>query len=170
VGIKYLSAMEPKIIQASPMRLLGMRKRMSWQNDETASLWRSFRPELKRIPQRVNSHFYSLQRYPSAQAFLTFNPDLEFEKWAAVAVDPELAVPIGLEALDLQGGLYAVFNYRGPAANFAPFFELIFRSWLPSAAYELDDRPHFEVLGENYRPDDPGAEEEIWIPVRLSSS
>jgi predicted transcriptional regulator YdeE len=29
-----------------------------------------------------------------------------------------------------------------------------------------DDRPHFEVLGKNYKNNDPVSEEEIWIPVR----
>jgi len=30
----------------------------------------------------------------------------------------------------------------------------------------LDNRPHFEVLGEKYKNGDPESEEEIWIPVK----
>jgi len=30
----------------------------------------------------------------------------------------------------------------------------------------LDDRPHFEVLGDKYKNADPDSEEEIWIPIR----
>jgi AraC family transcriptional regulator len=29
----------------------------------------------------------------------------------------------------------------------------------------LDDRPHFEVLGEKYKNNDPTSEKEIWIPI-----
>lgn len=32
--------------------------------------------------------------------------------------------------------------------------------------YEIDFRPHFEILGEKYKNNDPGSEEEVWIPVR----
>jgi AraC family transcriptional regulator len=37
---------------------------------------------------------------------------------------------------------------------------------LPNSAYELDDREHFELLGEKYKNNDPNSEEEIWIPIR----
>jgi AraC family transcriptional regulator len=37
---------------------------------------------------------------------------------------------------------------------------------LPNSNYHLDDRPHFEILGEKYKNADPGSEEEIWIPIK----
>ncbi|RYE38364.1 MAG: GyrI-like domain-containing protein, partial [Sphingobacteriales bacterium] len=43
----------------------------------------------------------------------------------------------------------------------------IFTEWLPNSAYELDDRPHFELLGSKYKNDDAESEEEIFVPVRL---
>jgi AraC family transcriptional regulator len=36
-----------------------------------------------------------------------------------------------------------------------------------SKEYELDDRPHFEILGDKYKNNDPNSEEEIWIPIKL---
>jgi AraC family transcriptional regulator len=36
--------------------------------------------------------------------------------------------------------------------------------WLPQSSQRLATRPHFEVLGEHYRPMDPQAREEVWIP------
>jgi AraC family transcriptional regulator len=38
---------------------------------------------------------------------------------------------------------------------------------LPNSAYALDDRAHFEVLGEKYKNNDPSSEEEIWIPIKV---
>ena len=32
--------------------------------------------------------------------------------------------------------------------------------------YTLDDRPHFEILGEKYKNQDPDSEEELWIPIK----
>jgi len=37
----------------------------------------------------------------------------------------------------------------------------IFSDWLPKSDYELDEKPHFEILGEKYKNDDPNSEEEI---------
>lgn len=45
-------------------------------------------------------------------------------------------------------------------------FICIFSDWLPKSDYELDERPHFEILDEKYKNDDPNSEEEIWIPIR----
>jgi AraC family transcriptional regulator len=46
------------------------------------------------------------------------------------------------------------------------FFTYIFTRWLPASGYQLDNRPHFEILGDKYKNNDPESEEEIWIPVR----
>jgi len=32
--------------------------------------------------------------------------------------------------------------------------------------FMLDDRPHFALMGDRYKNDDPESEEEIWIPVK----
>jgi AraC family transcriptional regulator len=57
-------------------------------------------------------------------------------------------------------------EHHGPATDVSTF-EYIFARWLPASGYALDGRPHFEVLPADYRPLDPDAREEIWIPVRL---
>jgi AraC family transcriptional regulator len=57
-----------------------------------------------------------------------------------------------------------VFNYKGRTGD-SDVFTYIFGSWLPGSSYLLDDRPHFEILGEKYKNNDPDSEEEIWIPI-----
>ena len=73
-----------------------------------------------------------------------------------------------MESFVLEGGLYAVFDYKGLNTD-NKIFLYIFRDWLPASEYELDDRPQFEVLGENYKNNDPDSQEEIWIPVKLKN-
>jgi AraC family transcriptional regulator len=65
----------------------------------------------------------------------------------------------------LQAGDYAVFNYRGSSAD-PRIFQYIYGEWIPNSEYVLDDRPHFEILGEKYKNNDPNSEEEIWIPIK----
>lgn len=101
-----------------------------------------------------------MQVYDSAH-FDSFRPEAPFEKWAAVEMTPPATVPSDLETLTLPGGLYAVFLYQGPANAGATVFRYILQEWLPASAYMLDNRPHFEVLGEKYTNEGSASEEEI---------
>ena len=74
-----------------------------------------------------------------------------------------------METYILPGGLYAVFLHKGAATTGPKTFQYIFGTWLPESDYSLDIRPHFEILGEKYKNDDPDSEEEIWIPIKPKS-
>ena len=141
---------------------------MSFSNFAIAELWRGFVPLLKHIKERTSSDMISLAIYQPGH-FESFTPSNEFEKWAAVEVSDFNAVPQELEAFILPGGLYAVFDYKGLNTDNS-IFQYIYGTWLPNSGYVLDNRPHFEVLGEKYRNNDPDSEEEIWIPVKESSA
>ena len=72
-----------------------------------------------------------------------------------------------METFTLIGGLYVVFLYQGIASAGAKTFQYILGTWLPNSEYTLDNRPHFEILGEKYKNEDPSSEEEIWIPIKF---
>lgn len=63
----------------------------------------------------------------------------------------------------LTGGLYAVFIHKGGPNTFPKTFQYIFRTWLPASDYTVDNRAHFEILGEKYKNEDPNSEEEVYI-------
>jgi AraC family transcriptional regulator len=157
--------MEPDIRLFSEKKLVGMRMIMSFSDNVTADLWRGFMPRRKEIANNVGTELYSMQIYPPL-FFSSFNPDAEFEKWAAIEVKDFDQVPEGMETFILKEGLYAVFLYRGAASAAAGTFREILGDWLPKSAYILDDRPHFEILGNKYKNESPDSEEELWIPVR----
>lgn len=122
-------------------------------------------PRRKEISNAVGNDLFSLQMYPEG-FYADFDPSGEFEKWAAVEVAGFDAIPDGMEALELPGGQYAVFVYKGTPEDAGPFYNYIFNEWLPASGYVLDNRPHFELLGDKYRHGDPESEEEVWVPVR----
>jgi AraC family transcriptional regulator len=155
--------MEPSIRTIAGKTLIGKRLRMSLADNRTAELWRSFMPVRKQISYTAGPDLYSIQFY-SEDYFTAFSPLREFEKWAAIEVTAIDTIPDGMEKVELPGGKYAVFAYKG-SGNDPTIFQYIFTSWLPQSAYRLDNRPHFELLGEKYKNDDPDSEEEIWIPV-----
>lgn len=137
---------------------------MSLLNNKTGKLWRGFLPILNKITNRINEDKIALQVYPNTY-FNSYDPNLEFVKWAVVEVTDFKEIPEEFDTFVLKGGLYAVFEYIGSNADKC-IFEYIYTTWLPNSEYRLDDRPHFEVLGKKYKNNDPDSEEEIWIPIQ----
>jgi len=155
---------EPRIKELTNLSLVGVHQTMSLAENRTASLWQTFMPRLKELASRVGADLYSLQQYP-VDYFHSFDPTRSFEKWAAVAVSSVDPIPAGMDTLRLNG-TYAVFDFQGTPAEFGNAIQYILSVWLPQSDYQLDERPHFELLGEKYKRNDPLSEEEIWIPIR----
>lgn len=147
-------------------KMIGRKVRMSFSNDRTRELWQGFMPRRKEIKNVITSDLYCLQVYPPTMDFTTFDPVSLFEKWAAVEVKLTENIPEGMETLLVPEGLYAVFLHKGAAQTGHLTFGYIHEVWLPGSGYTTDNRPHFEILGEKYKNDQPDSEEEIWIPVK----
>ena len=160
---------EPNIIEFPKTRLIGARVRTSFLNDRTSELWRGFRGVRPTISGRIGSDSYSVKVYDGSYSFSSFDPSVEFEKWAAVAVGDDADVPEGLESLIITAGKYVEFIHAGPATAAPRTFGYIFGQWLPASPYELDLRPHFEILPEGYDPFDDNATERVLIPIRTQS-
>ena len=156
---------EPRLTTLSSTTLIGLHTSTSQATDQPSMLWRQFMPRLREIEHRLGQDLYSVQVYPNLAYFQQFDPTAAFEKWAAVAVTDTSGVPPGMVVCELAG-LYAVFTYQGRPQDFAATAQYIYAEWLPNSAYALDSRPHFSLMGEQYRGDDPASEEEIWVPVR----
>lgn len=156
--------MSPRIENLTEKKLIGKRLTMSLANNRTGELWQSFMPKRSEISNNVSNDMISMQVYKPMH-FADFKPTNEFEKWATVEVTNFESVPTDMETFLLAGGLYAVFDYKG-SSNDPSIFQFIFGTWLPSSEYFLDDRPHFEILGDKYKNNDPTSEEEIWIPIK----
>jgi AraC family transcriptional regulator len=153
----------PKIINISEKKLIGNKLEMSFADDKTFQLWSSFMPRHREIQNRIGTHKFSLQNY--GENFQS-DPTIPFVKWALIEVLNYNYVPEGMETYTINEGLFAVFTYNGPSKNAVQVFQYIYNVWLPNSSYELDNREHFEILGENYNPQG-NAEEEIYIPIKL---
>ncbi|TAJ53896.1 MAG: AraC family transcriptional regulator [Chitinophagaceae bacterium] len=153
--------MEPRIVHLTQKILVGKHLLMSIADNKTGQLWQSFMPVRNTISHKTGTDLFSLQLYPP-DYFLAFNPHTPFTKWAAAEVTEAGNIPVGMEVLLVEGGLYAVFPHTGMGTE---IFSYIFSEWLPRSGYTLANRPHFELLGEKYKQGCDDSEEEIWIPV-----
>ena len=138
---------------------------MSYADYRIASLWSAFMPRIKEITNTLSNDLFSLVVYAPTH-FTNFSPTNEFERWAAAEVSDFDDVPNEMETFVLPAGLYAVYDYKGSSAGSSSFFQQIYTVWLPASDYVLDNRPHFEVLGDKYKNNDPSSEEEVWIPIK----
>ena len=157
--------MTPRIETVGERKLVGLRMTMSLSLNKTKELWQNFMRLRNGIKNQVGKNLFSIQIYDDAY-FKTFSPHSTFEKLAAVEVTDFNEVPPGMEHFTMPPGTYAIFLHKGAAAAGPATFNYIFSTWLPNSEYHLDNRPHFEVLGEKYHNEDPDSEEEIWIPVK----
>ncbi len=156
--------MVPRIEHISEKKLIGKCRQMCFAENTTVELWRSFMPHKKEISKGVDSFLYSLEIYPP-DFFIEFNPKRTFKKFATIEVSDFENIPDEMSPLILPSGLYAVFIHKGPASEGPATYNYIFTVWLPQSKYILDQRPHFALMGEKYKNNDPDSEEEIWIPV-----
>jgi AraC family transcriptional regulator len=157
--------MTHRIELLKPKKLLGMSMEMCFAQHAPHLIWQQFMPRKKEIAQLANHLLYSLEVYPDEQFFRNFSMDAKFEKWAAVEVNNYEQIPAGMKPLELKEGSYAVFNFKGKSSEAKAAYDYIFLKWLPTSGYELAHLPHFALMGEKYKHDDPDSEEEIWIPV-----
>ena len=87
-----------------------------------------------------------------------------FEKCAAFElahIDPTSAE---VETLLLPGGLYTIFDDKGIHTDLA--ISYILGKWLPGSPNILNNRPHFEISGEQSSINDTASEEKIEIPIQ----
>ncbi len=158
--------MKPQLKTLAETRIVGLSATMSFAENKSQKLWRSFMPRHHEVPNRLGNELYSVEVYPGPDFFRQFDPGRRFEKWAGVRVSNSEDIPSGMKTLMLPGGRYAVFNYQGKGSEAAATYQHIYGQWLPNSDFHLDHRPHFAVMGEKYKNEDPLSEEELWIPVR----
>ena len=160
--------MTPELQKIEPRKIIGSCITTTLSFDDTAALWKDFMARHKEIENRIGKSFYSMQIYPEGLDLADFTRETEFERWAAVEVSDFDTIPDGLCSREIAGGLYAVFTHKGPVKEFVETSNYIYGTWLPQSKYKLDNRAHFELLGEKYYgPDHPDSEEEIWLPIQL---
>jgi AraC family transcriptional regulator len=158
--------LNPTIINFPKTKFIGKNLTFSYADYRAFELWSSFMPRRKEIQNAIGVNLYNIQVNPEN---FDFHPKTLFVKWAAVEVSSFDVVPDEMETLEIESGLYAVFQYKGDQQGAAAFFNSIYTEWLPNSDYELENRPQFEILGEKYKNNDQNSEEEIWIPIQLKA-
>ena len=153
--------MNPKIVECSELIVVGMSATME-QNEprKIPKLWQQFMPRKKEIQNTISNELIAIQVY--ANDFLS-NPSA-FEIWACTEVENLTEIPNEMQAFRISSGTYAVFQLKG--MDIYGLYQQIMTEWLPSSGYNIDNRPHFQVMGEAYKNGSPDSEEDVYVPIK----
>lgn len=154
--------MAPQIVQVSEMYVVGISVNM--QRHEThkiMTLWQQFSPRKHEINNLVNSMAIAMQTFTLSK---DGEPNSNFNMWACVEVSNLSDIPKGMEGFIIPKGDYVKVLHKG--MNAGETYQRIMTEWLPNSGYVIDDRPHFQVMGEKYKNGSPDSEEDFYVPVK----
>jgi AraC family transcriptional regulator len=94
-------------------------------------------------------------------------PDSHFSYFAGIVASASIEPTDALEAVRVEGGLYASHRLVGPYALIGSTFQALMGGWLPQSGYEPDDRPVLELYRNTPCPDRPhDSVTDLMIPLR----
>lgn len=153
--------MNPTLKTIGQKHFIGLRGSMHHgQMDKIISLWKKFMPNKFKVTSTINEELIALQDYKDFS-----NTKLAFDIWACAEVSDLNYIPQGLSGLTISAGEYAIFVLKGMDAS--ALYRQILSEWLPNSGYEVDSRPHFQVMGKKYINNSDKSEEDVYLPIKL---
>ncbi len=151
--------MNPKIVDIKEKKVIGMKSQMlQHEYGNIVALWKQFMPRKNEIPNLTGFELIALQEYTGFGNF-----EKPFDIWACAEVSDFDVIPNEMGSKVISGGLYAVFLHKG--MNAGATYQRIMSGWLPNSGYRIDDRPHFQVMGDKYKNGSPDSEEDFYVPI-----
>ncbi|MFC0605674.1 GyrI-like domain-containing protein [Winogradskyella pulchriflava] len=155
--------MNSRIVNLQEKKVIGLKSKMlQHEYGNIVALWKQFMPKKKEILNALNTELIALQDYSGFGNF-----EKPFDIWACVEVADLKVIPEGMLSNTIPEGLYAVIPHKGMDASAT--YQRIMTDWLPNSGYQIDDRPHFQVMGEKYKNGSPDSEEDFYVPIKLKS-
>jgi len=98
---------------------------------------------------------------------LTITQPNLYRSYACVTANPKIKPQGEFGKQTIDGGLYAVFTYKGAYTNLDRLYCYIYRNWIPNSKYELRDIAFFEKFLNS--PDTVSQDDlltEVYIPIK----
>ncbi|TVX99838.1 AraC family transcriptional regulator [Cohnella terricola] len=162
------SAMNYRIVEKRPFRIVGMMKRVPIQfhgvNSEIASMWKNLTSEdISQLKMLSNVEPLGLIQASTNFSEARMEEKGELDHYIGVATTKEC--PAHLVTLEVPAATWAVFEAVGPFPDtLQNVWGRIYSEWFPSASYELAMGPEM-LWNESKDVSSPNFKSEIWIPV-----
>jgi len=154
--------MNPKIITIPKKEIIGLSAiTQMGAHQDIPFLWKTFMPRKQEINNTVSKALIAMQIFSLQD---DGQPKANYTIWACTEVNGFSKLPKGMETYTIPKGEYAVFVHKGMNAS-ATYLQIM-NEWLPTSGYEIDDRPHFQVMGDKYKNGSEASEEDFYVPVK----
>ena len=151
--------MKPTIVLLEHKKVIGYKSQtFQHQFENIVMLWRRFMPRKHEIKNNINQELIALQEYSEFGNF-----EASYDIWACVEVSDFETIPEHMLSYNIPNGLYAVFLQKGMDAGAT--YRRIMTEWLPKSGYAIDNRPHFQIMGDKYKNGSPDSEEDFYVPI-----
>lgn len=150
--------MKPKIVEREGFAVVGMRYHGKNENNEIPQMWGAFGPRMKEIKYVAN---------PSVCYGISDNMDPatgKFDYIAGLEVSRAEDLPEGIVRWKIPGGRYAVFTTTLPKVG--ETFMYAYKTWMAESGCEATGGPDFELYDEDFDPQDPNSQFEVYIPIK----
>ena len=150
--------MEPRIVERAAFTVTGMMVRGKAGSNEIPQMWEALNPRVHEIQGRTGEDVaYGISTNMDEQSG-------EFDYIGGFEVGRGQEIPEGMVRFEVPGGKYAVFRTTLP--RLGETFLYAYRTWAPQSGYELTGDPDFELYGEEFDPQDPASEFDVYVPIR----
>ena len=158
--------MIPVVKQIPDKLIIGRKIATSITQYNPFELWSKFMPKRKEILNPISAEVLSIQIFQEDTfASTSFNENTLFDMWAAIEVTKIEQPPADMESYIIYGGTFVTFTLKGEQPTLTEQYNYLINDWLPKEGYCIDNRAHFQVMGDKYKRNDPNSEEEAWIPI-----
>jgi AraC family transcriptional regulator len=150
--------MEPRIVERGAFTVVGLKYRGKAEENKIPQLWQDLMPRAGEIEHLADD---------TAAYGISANMDMEsgaFDYIAGFEVSSAETVPAGMVHFEVPGGRYAVFSTTLP--KIGEIFQSAYHVWLPAAGCEPAGSPEFELYDEQFDPQDPNSEFDLYIPIK----
>jgi AraC family transcriptional regulator len=149
--------MEIRIVEREAFTVVGMKYRGKNENNEIPQMWQALGPRTGEIKQMTGEQIaYGISANMDMETH-------EFDYVAGFRVNSAKEVPEGMVAFEVPKARYAVFTTTLP--KIGETFQNAHHTWLPEAGQRPTGGPELELYDEQFDPQDPHSEFEVYIPI-----
>ena len=146
----------------------GLKGKTSLKENRIPALWADFIQrggEIENPVTRKKAYGISSLEPESWQTF--FTEETEYLEVVGIEVDDSSLLPEGMIRYPIEPGYFAVFLHKGEAVHVIDTYKYIYGTWVFNTPYELAEKDHFEVYGEDYYgPENKESLVRIFIPIK----
>lgn len=151
--------MHPAIVYLEPFTVTGVFRDLTPETMRTIpEIWDDYGQRIAEIPAPDSGVVYGV-------GYVHGRGSARFYRYVAGRATLSEAVPVGMVRVEIPGGAYARFTYRGPISGLGQTVQRIFGAWLPAAKLQQRPGPELEHYDHRFRGEDEDSVMEFLVPV-----